>query len=301
MRKPAMNRRQFLGWGAATLGATVTLPRHSVMAASMDTDPPRWHRRQFIDANVTLGEWPFRNLPLSTTRALVKKLKGIGVSQAWAGSFEGILHQDLNAANGRLVDQCRSNGGGLLIPFGTINPMLPGWKGDLERCLNVWRMTGLRLYPNYHGYDANSPEFLELLDVANDKKVLLQIVVSVEDERTQHPLLRVDHVSVSRLPGLLESRPGLRIMLLNWGRGVPRSLLPPLTRTGRVYLDIATVEGVAGLRTLLDLVPLSSVVFGTHAPFFYLQSSLLKLQESDLTAAELQGIRSRSAAGALND
>src|SRR5690242_13632210 len=40
-----------------------------------------------VDVNIWLSRWPFRRLPLDDTRALVRKLKSEGVSEAWAGTF----------------------------------------------------------------------------------------------------------------------------------------------------------------------------------------------------------------------
>ena len=71
-----------------------------------------------IDVNVSVMHWPFRRLPDDSTPALVGKLKSAGVKQAWAGSFEAILHEDADGVNRRLTEECRSHGKDFLIPFG---------------------------------------------------------------------------------------------------------------------------------------------------------------------------------------
>src|SRR5205823_2090521 len=48
-----------------------------------------------IDTNVHLFEWPFRRLKYAQTPALVAKLKKHRVSEAWAGSFQALLHKNL--------------------------------------------------------------------------------------------------------------------------------------------------------------------------------------------------------------
>ena len=74
-----------------------------------------------IDVNVSLSRWPNRRLPLDETSKLAAALMQNGVSQAWAGTFDGLLHNDLAAANEWLVDQCRSVDEKLLLPIGAIN------------------------------------------------------------------------------------------------------------------------------------------------------------------------------------
>src|ERR1035437_7045479 len=252
-------------------------------------------RGTLIDTNVSLSRWPCRRLPLDETPALVARLRSQGVKQAWAGSFDGLLHKDVASVNARLAEDCRKNGRGLLVPFGSVNPRLPDWEDDLRRCHEEHKMPGVRLHPNYHGYKLDEPAFARLLDVARERGLIVQLVVTMEDERTQHPLMRAPHVDVAPLLALLASRSDLRIVLLNWSRGVGSALLAKLSAAGQVCFDIAMLEGVGGVANLLKQVPADRVVFGSHAPFFYLESAVFKLKESVLSEPQLASIRTDNA------
>src|SRR6185295_6640718 len=139
-----------------------------------------------IDTNVYLGRWPFRRLAFDESAALVEKLKSRGVTQAWVGSFDGLLHRDLAAVNQRLADECQRPGFEMFRPFGSINPILPDWEDDLRRCHEMHRMLGIRLHPNYHGYSLEDARFAELLRQASERELIVQLALSMEDERTQH-------------------------------------------------------------------------------------------------------------------
>src|SRR5262245_48747999 len=78
-----------------------------------------------IDTNAYLSRWPFRRLTGDEPADFVVRMRKYGVVQAWAVSFDGVLHRDVGGVNARLAADCKQHGAGLLIPFGTVNPKLP--------------------------------------------------------------------------------------------------------------------------------------------------------------------------------
>lgn len=65
--------------------------------------------------------------------------------------------------------------------------------------------------------------------------------------------------------------------------------------SGSVFFDIAKNEGVTGLEDLVRATAPGRVLFGSHAPFFVFESSLLKVRESDLTGARKAAIMETNA------
>jgi len=233
-----------------------------------------------IDVNVTLSRWPTRRLPLDETPALVAKLRALGVTQAWASSYDALLHRDLGAVNARLADECRRSGD-FLLAFGCVNPMIPDWEEELRRCHEDHKMPGIRLFPNYHGYKLDHPDFARLLALAADRGLIVQIPLSMEDERAMHPLLNVPSVEAAPLRPFVKSIPKLRLVLLNALRTVRLPVLPQLAPPG-VFFDIATQETVGGVASLAKLISPARILFGTGSPFFYPESAFLKMKESAL-------------------
>jgi len=248
-----------------------------------------------IDVNISLGRWPLRRLRFDDTAALVGKLRRHGVNQAWAGSFDGLLQKDLGSVNVRLADECRRHGRGLLLPFGSINPKLPDWEEELRRCTEQHRMPGIRLHPNYHGYKLDDPQFARLLKLAAERRLIVQLALIMEDERMMHPLLRVEPVDAAPLVDLVKQTPGLRLVLLNALGKLRSQPLKDLIGAGEVCVEIAMLEGVGGVGNLLAQVPENRVLFGSHAPLFYFESSLLKLKESPLSREQLAAVRNGNA------
>jgi hypothetical protein len=229
-----------------------------------------------IDTNVYLSRWPFRRLRGDDTPELVAMLRRAGITQAWAGSFDALLHKDIGGVNARLAEDCRRHGDGLLVPFGTVNPTLPDWEEDVRRCHEVHKMPGIRLHPNYHGYTLEDLRFQQVLAHAQERTLVVQIAFRMEDVRTQHPLLQVPDVNPAPLATI--KAPGLRLMLLNLSKPAPG--LP---------FDIAMIERAAGVAN----VGTERACFGSYAPFFILESALLKLRESAVDIATLDANASK--------
>lgn len=248
-----------------------------------------------IDTNVYLSRWPFRRLPLDEPQTLVKKLRQRDVSQAWTGSFDGLLHKDIASVNARLAEECHEYGKNVLIPFGSINPMLPDWEEDLRRCHEQFKMRGIRLHPNYHGYKLDEPVFEKLLRQATERSLIVQIAISMEDRRTQSAIMPVLPVDVNPLAKIISNVPRARVQLLNALQLVQGAPLLSTLAAGNVIVEVATLEGAGGIANLLKSVALEKLAFGSYSPFFNFESALLKLKESELTDAQYQAVTSGNA------
>lgn len=288
-----MDRRAFLqqGLAAATAAslagagpaAAQVGPEAPSPTTTATTALPTGAGDGITDVHVYLGRSPFREFPWSGTEILARELRARGVRQAWAGSFEALLHRDLAAVNARLAAECAAHSE-VLVPVGTVNPVLPDWREDLRRCADVHGMRVLRLHPAYHGYALDDARVPELLDLAAARGLLVQVVTQLEDARTQHPLVQVKPVDLKPLPALLQACPKARVMLLNANATMVTTALRGLQG---LWMDFAMIEGVGGVEALLKTWPAEKLCFGSYAPVFYWESARLKLVESGVEGAVL--------------
>ncbi len=251
-------------------------------AAPSDAEPSS----QIIDTNISLFQWPFRRLPLDQLDSMVKKLSGLGITEAWAGSFDGVFHRDIRGVNERLVKACQKHPS--LVPIGSVNPELPNWEDDLDRCFSLHDMPGIRLHPNYHRYTLADPRFNELLKRCGEAGRFVQIVVTMEDTRTQHPLMQVANVDLTVLPEVMRNHERARVQIVN---DRPRgTLLKKLAATPGVFFDTARVDGTDAIAKLVRSVPPGRVMFGTHSPFLIPESALIRTHESNLDETETRSL-----------
>lgn len=246
---------------------------------------------RWIDTNVSLGQWPFRRIFGDSLEQLLQLLRNGRVTQAWVGHYDSLLHRDVAAVNERLVAACRATEVDMLLPFGLVNPALPDWEDDLRRCHEVHGMRGIRLYPSCGPYRLDDPNVAALIANATQRHLLVQIVVCLEDERTQHPIARFPHVDLNPLPRIIAAIPKARVQLLNAFRSITLEDAASRFRSEQFSFETAMLEGVQGVRRAIDRLGCNRMHFGSHSPFFQLDSALLKLQESELNDQELQAVR----------
>ena len=247
----------------------------------------------------------------SATPDLVSKLRKHKIKNAWAGTYDALFHKNIDAVNVRLVEDCRVNGGNILVPFGAVNPAFPDWEEDLRRCHEVYKMKGIRLHPIYNGYTLESPEFKQLLDRATRRGLLVQIAIDMEDERKMHPLVNVPAVDVGPLPAILKEFPSARVMLVNPFRHVKGAKLRAIIEQTDVAFEFSNLDGLASVERILPgakpwnnynalgrvmaaansaAVPLERLLFGSNAPYMPLEQSLFKFMESPLTRMQIDAM-----------
>jgi uncharacterized protein len=250
-----------------------------------------------IDTNINLFEWPFRALKYRNTKALVAKLKKHRIIEAWAGSFEALFSKDMSGVNERLAAECREHGPGFLLPFGSVNLAWPDWPEDLRRCHEVHRMAGVRIYPGYQPFDLDHPDMERLVKMTSDRRLFLQVVFGMEDPRVHHPNINVGSVSLAPLVNALNAAPAAKVQLLHFN-GNPSEALSKFMAKPNTCLDISRLEGNGAIGRMIGTiqglpsahVSPDRILFGSHAPYFPVETAIFKLVESPLAAEPLQSI-----------
>ena len=252
-----------------------------------------------VDTNVHVFGWPYRDLKYGETDRMVEKLRHHGITQAWAGSFEALLHKNIDGVNRRLLGACERYNG-FLLPFGAVNPVWPEWEEDLRRCHEDYRMPGIRLHPSYQGYTLSAPAVQRLLALATERRLIVQIAAEMEDDRVHHPAVIAPDVDLGPLPALLRDLPQARVQLLNALQNVRGERLKPLLACPQVRFDISNLDGAGVLQKMLypssrEGIPAGRLLFGSHVPYFPVENALFKFMESQLRGADLKALLSENA------
>ena len=263
-----------------------------------------------IDTNVNLLEFPSRHFKYGNTRLLKDKLSQHKITKAWAGSFESLLHKDIDGVNSRLFEECKVNGGGMFLPFGTVNISYPDWEEDLRRCDETYHMRGIRIYPIYQTFDLDHPDFMKLVQQVAQRGMILQIVGDIEDMRHIHPIVNVRGVNFAPLVDVMKKVPNAKVQLVYWNNRVGGNLAKLVAETN-VMFDISRIEGNGEVGRMIDGItwtgttnppmPVERLTFGSHAPYFPVETNILKLFEAPLTVEQMTLIMNGNARRFLPD
>jgi hypothetical protein len=246
-------------------------------------------RGSIVDVNAWLGSWPFQYFRDDSARRLEGRLAAEGIGTALVGSPEAAFNPDCLAVNRLLLR--RLKGSASLRPVLALDPT----KGDWRDILAVARGEGapaVRLLPTYHGYDLASPAALAAVeDIAENGHLALFLQVRMEDERTHHPLCKIPSLSIPPIVEFARRFPGL-----------PVAALCPLYREAvelgkgpeNLRFDLAYVETLRTVPSLLGEVPVERVLFGSHTPFLQIRAAVLKI------AAPSVPVEARRTIGSLN-
>jgi len=262
-----------------------------------------------IDVNAWLGTWPFRSLRDNTPDTLVARLDRSGIDKAVVSYIEAAFHRHPQSANERLIRDIESHKD-RLIPLGTLNPLSPPWEDDLIACVDLG-MKGIRLFPRYQNYAADSPECKAIAQACAEHSLPVFIPHRLEDMRQHHWTDPGKDVDFGQLANLVAAVPNATIIIPN-ARPLARS--PLWTRKElhdlNWYVDLSLAEIHYGLhvtrRSVKDLGYLieeggaNHLLFGTHLPFSYASPALVKLAILPVDDDTLANITHRTASRLLN-
>ncbi len=231
----------------------------------------------YIDVNVSIGSWPFQVFANETLSELTASLSSEGIHSSLVSHIGAILHPDPNVYNQKLLEEAK--GLSEVIPVMVVNPVLPGWEDALKQYAQFVPLKAVKIYPNYHNYSLKAGAVNRLVRFLRDRKIRLLIQMRVDDERNQYARMKVPGVPIDQVIELHRRFPEFPFACLNVYRKEARRLG---SETDQVLIDLAFTERLNTVSFLLDEIPVERILFGSHSPFFYTRSAVLKLSSAQI-------------------
>lgn len=248
--------------------------------SSATSGPLPLPRGSLVDADVLLGHYPFRRFPYphQDPAQLRDYLQARGIARACLSSLHALFYPDPQQGNDECLPRVAEDP--FFIPVAVLNPALPAWRRGLHTSLTRDGVQMVRLAPSYHGYDLAAPEILDCLAELAAQGLLVSIVKRIEDERMHPPLMKVPAVENAAILAAALAHPAPLLL-----HGAYFSDLADLTPAPNLHVDLAFIETMDTLAATTALLPPTRLHFSSHAPFFYAEAALSKLDcpQADLS------------------
>lgn len=247
-----------------------------------------------VDVNAYVGHWPFLQLPYHNCEGLLGRMNRFGVDVSVVSNLNGIFYKNTQSANNELYTELKSKKqfADRFIPFAVINPDYAGWRDDLETCTSDFGMKGVRIFPQYHDYDLNHPQCVELLKRARDKGLPVAISLRMVDTRQRSWMDLDKEWSLKDIMPALTAVPDGNYLIVNIANSMNVSKEDlMLVQKSNVLFDTSG-RALGNPATALTRFGKNKFAFGTHAPVLDYLTGLLRIEamrpdEADEATKEL--------------
>lgn len=221
-----------------------------------------------IDVSMWLGQYPFRGIPTGSTDV---------VTHAIVSPFEALFWENSLDA----YEQCAEKN--VDSKFDIWPVVRPGAVHGLEKLLDRFHPRGLRLLPNYHNYRLFDSAAHEIMHLARERNMIVQVFSRIADERW-HWMLKVPPVEIDQIEYLTASFQSQPILISGLNSLAP--LASRMRQSKNLYVDISRIRGpVFAIEQIVKDIPVEQIVFGSLWPIQIIEATLwqvttAKIEES---------------------
>ena len=232
-----------------------------------------------IDVNCLLGNWPFRKIRKNSFSDLKEVHNLNGIEYGYVSSLNSIFYNDPFEGDLELHEIIKDTPYRHVL---TINPEIPGFIDDIKRGIELFNISGVRIYPGYHGYRLDSKYIRKLSEVLAKKKLPLFISIRMEDERMNY-LSHPRSIETAELTEFLTNYPQNTTVLLSIRIGEIVSIKDSINSRKNVLVDTSGLkDGLFVIEKLKDHIDHSKIVYGSNHPLYCLKSSLLLVEKAEV-------------------
>ena len=243
-----------------------------------------------VDVNSYIGHWPYRQRKYNRCAARLERMNRFHVDVSVVSNLNGIFYKNPQSANEELHQEIRSNKvfKDRFIPFAVINPIYASWRMHFETSTVEMGMKGIRLYPQYHGYDLTNASCVELVKRSRDRGLPVAIGLRMVDSRPSSwlDLDRNKEWALKDVIPIIREVPDAKYLIVNVANSTTLSEEEvALFKKSEVVMDTSG-RNIIDLGVLLHRYGTNKFAFGTHAPILDDVTGLLRIEALRDTEAD---------------
>lgn len=244
------------------------------------------------DVAAWVGPYPPRHLREFTLEQLAARCQRLGVRRAIVSGYDQLFAQNGLELWEQHARRAMAPVGGTQIEYWpVVNPAHPGELRRLREGLAQFAPRGVRLLPNYHQYRLWDPAAADLMGIAAEHNLVVQVFVRISDERW-HWMLKVPPVDVQQDVAYLSSMfENNRLLISGASISELASMATRLRQHRCMYADLSRVRGPAFFADdLHQQAPIDRLLFGSLWPVQIMEASLWEITGSKMTAQHQRAV-----------
>ena len=125
-----------------------------------------------IDYFAFAGSYPFGEPGDYPLAQLLQEMDRFRVARSWVTDLGSVFRKDPSSANETFLAECRSHGD-RIIPLPVIDLSAGTFEADISDLRDRYGIAGVRIAPNYHGYDVEPALADRLLQLLSELRLAL--------------------------------------------------------------------------------------------------------------------------------
>lgn len=191
-----------------------------------------------IDYNCYLGYWPFYKLS-ANFEDLKKAHEKNNIEYGYVSSLQSIFYNDSYESEKDLYNEIK---GSNYKQVTIINPTLPSAPVILKRCVDEFKIAGVKLMPGYHKYTLSNKLLKPILDIVKEYNLYLFITL-----RVHHNLffdyIVPDEIDCDTINGILKENPEIRLVVNYANIPAMRIFKEEMSKNPNAAADISAFTG----------------------------------------------------------
>jgi len=235
-----------------------------------------------IDANTSIGPWPFSPVVERTGPELVAHLAANGIRKALVSHLGAVFFPEPMTANRQLFAALKRTPS--LLPIPVINLALANWPEQLAEC-QAAGVRAVKILPDFHNYRLSSPRVTDFMAALKEARLPLILNQRYEDGRSKYFALKLKGVPVAQVGEFLARFPSHHVLLANFYK---QEIFPLAEKHTNFSVELAFCEAFKTIELLLPKIPANRLVLGTNTPLLSTRGQVDKLRLAAIPARAKQ-------------
>ncbi|MEA4831312.1 MAG: hypothetical protein VB118_01690 [Oscillospiraceae bacterium] len=239
-----------------------------------------------IDTCTYIGHWPFRKLPQETLPELCEYASKRMVTHMFVTNLNAVFYKDTCEGNIELIKAVKAYKGDMKIyPFAVVNPAYICFEREIKEYKEMG-FAGIELTPCYHAYSLDSDCARKAYVLAGENGLMVKVSAGFENIRQRHWMDNFSEPTGDQICSMAKaSDKTVTVINAQFPASLGGGFATLCKERANVFADVMRCDSFVGKNfdDAISVLGAEHLVFGTMAPFKYIEPQFVKLFSTKAT------------------